>query len=494
MQHAQRQPLIVLGLLLCLAAFLRLYHIDSTTRFIWDEGRDMLAIRNIIVNQDLTFFGPFNEIDSRKDFFGVFHYYLMLPALWLADFNPVGPNVFTALLGVAAVALTYAWARNWLDNKSALAMTALMAVSPLVVHYSRWALNPNTIGFFGILYLLVLQTWQKKPTFWKSGIAGLLLGLLFQLHYFTVAMGVAAVFVIGWQSKLKLQQKLTHLLLLGAAFCLPNLTFVIFDLTHAGFYRNILLDSFVNSDSQQKLFSIDPVGMIVSPFSYIWEVVSGFVGNKWLGLGVGLGFVGWLWHTLKQGWQAKVASEAFQLAVAWLTFLAIVSIFPSLKDDYHSGALWLAIAASIVTLTARWWKTWPITWQGAALAVVTVFLMFQNQFWRAPSWQENIPRLSEVGTVIATDAHGKSAVNVASFVDPDTRGTRFRYFVVKEGAQLLGVTEYPLAETLYIVTPHSWEETKLNPAWELDAFREAQAERIWSDGEWNVYRLKKMVD
>lgn len=118
-----------------LAAFLRLYRIDELMRFLWDEGRDMLAIRNIIVNRDLTLFGPFNEIAGHKDFFGVFHYYLMLPSLWLANFNPVGPAVFTALLGSAAVLLNYYWLRGFTKEKTALTVSAVLALSPLSVHF-----------------------------------------------------------------------------------------------------------------------------------------------------------------------------------------------------------------------------------------------------------------------------------------------------------------------------------------------------------------------
>lgn len=73
-----QKPQTILVLVLVMAAFLRLYRIDVLMRFIWDEGRDMMAIRSIIVNHDLTLFGPFNEIGGKKDFFGVFHYYLML--------------------------------------------------------------------------------------------------------------------------------------------------------------------------------------------------------------------------------------------------------------------------------------------------------------------------------------------------------------------------------------------------------------------------------
>lgn len=62
----------LISVIFLLAVFLRSYHLELKMRFIWDEGRDMIAIHNMIVNRKLTLFGPYNEIDRKKDFFGFF--------------------------------------------------------------------------------------------------------------------------------------------------------------------------------------------------------------------------------------------------------------------------------------------------------------------------------------------------------------------------------------------------------------------------------------
>ncbi len=482
----------ILSFILLIAAFLRLYRIDVLMRFIWDEGRDMLAIRNIIVNHDLTLFGPFNEVAGHKDFFGVFHYYLMLPSLWLANFNPVGPAVFTALLGVVAIGLTYYWLENWLDKKTALTICALLAVSPLVVRFNQWGWNPNSVGFFAIIYLIALQQFQKQKNksqkyFW-IGVAGLFLGLLFQLHYFTIALIVPA-FLIFLQ---RYKKNWLEVFIFFSAFILPNLTFLIFDLTHAGFYRKIVLESFVGN-SNQKFFIFSLKNLIIGPLQYLFDVSSKFLSSKILGLGLTITWIFYSWKILNEekiNYQNdKKINEKSQLILAWLFFLLFTSFFPSLLNDYHSAVLWPSLAIALVfTLQKIFKKYWLIV-----ITFLLIWLIYSNHFWRQPDWQENMPQLRDVSLAIASDAKKQTTpnINIASLVDPETRGIRFRYFIIHAGQNLLGFDDYPKSEILYAITPHSWQETIKNPAWELDTFREASATAIWNNEEWTVFRVSK---
>lgn len=469
---------LILFLILATASFLRLYRIDVLMRFIWDEGRDMLAVRNIIVNHDLTLFGPFNEIAGHKDFFGVFQYYLILPSLWMANFDPTGPAIFTALLGVVGIFLAYYWLSQWQKIEIVLTTAALLAISPLVVRFNQWAWNPNTIGFFAMLYLIALQFYQKqKKNFWL-GIAGLFFGLLFQLHYFTVAL-VGAFLTIFFKDKKK---NYLGLILFTTGFLLPNLTFLLFDLTHEGFYRKIIFESFFGH-SNQKFFVFSVWNLIAGPIIYLSDLFNKFFASKVLAVFFLFAFVVFLWQAFKKN------NEEKQLAFSWILFLLLTAFFPSLLDDYHSGALWIGIALSSVLALQKVFKKKFIF----IFVLLSIWLIFANKFWRQPTWQENMPRLRNTSFAITEDIQKQNSdkINLASFVDPETRGIRFRYFIDIKNQKLLGFDDYPRSDILYVISPHSWEETQNNPAWELDTFREAAADAIWTDGEWNVYRVSK---
>ncbi|MBD3250365.1 MAG: hypothetical protein GF381_02245 [Candidatus Pacebacteria bacterium] len=495
----QHQSVLALTAILLIAAFLRLYRIQVLGRFIWDEGRDMLAIRQIIVERDLTLMGPYNEIDNQKDFFGVFHYYLMLPALWLANFNPVGPAIFTALLGTAAIALSWVWVKNWAGPKTALTVSALLATSPLVVRYNQWAWNPNTIGFFGVSLLLLLQFWQKKPQVWLSMLAGFVLGLLFQLHYFTIALGAAALTVFWLEKHLSNIQKILHTFVFSLSWLLPNLTFIIFDLTHQGFYRQILAESF--SSSSDSYLQLEPWLIPWHSVRYLWLISAQFWKSSWLGIIQFLTIIFWLIKELTHGIKSRQATATFQLAVSWLAFLLIAGIFPNLINNYHSAFLWLGLPLSLSVVGKDWWQNWSKQTQVVVLCFLIVYLSLQNRFWRQPRWSENMTLVRQAGQIIAQDyleLENKSAeklsFNVASLVDSDTRATRFRYFVIATGAKPLSFYHYPDSKILYVVSPHPWSEAKQNPAWELDKFRKGKEQLLWENRGWRVYRVRPSAD
>lgn len=481
--------LVALLVVLILAAFLRLYRIDLLMRFIWDEGRDMLAVHKIIVDKDVTLFGPFNEIGGSKDFFGVFHYYLMLPALWLFSFDPIGPAIWTALLGVMAVGLAYFWLSLWQKKSVALCVSLLMAVSPLVVRYNQWPWNPNTIGFFMMAYLIFIYFYQNRMRKWLWALlAGLMLGLLLQLHYFAVAGGV-----IGLAIFLKQKNKrwLDAILFISSAV-LPNLTFVIFDLTHEGFYSKILLESF-SGQSGQNLVDFSIAGIVLGPAWYLMDISVKLINLKVFGILLFFIFLWWMKDVIRQSIkkykESDYVSEDLQLVLSWLVFLVGTSIFPSLLDDYHSAALWVGVFVALVLfLQKRFQKIWlPF------LLVLAGWMFLANRFWREPSWMENMPILREVGFVIADDAKRleEKQANIASFVDSDTKGVRFRYFIKTKGVQLLSADQYPEAKVLYAITPHNWEETILNPAWELETFKKASVSGIWERDGWRIFRVEK---
>ena len=108
---------IAIIVILLTAAFLRLYKIEDYMTFLGDEGRDVTIVRGIL-HGDFTFLGP---RASAGDFFlGPIYYYFMAPFLFISNYNPVGPAVMVALLGVATVFLVYRVGREFFGNSAGL--------------------------------------------------------------------------------------------------------------------------------------------------------------------------------------------------------------------------------------------------------------------------------------------------------------------------------------------------------------------------------------
>lgn len=181
-------------LVLIIAAVLRLYKIADYLTFLGDEGRDALVVYNILHGK-LTLLGPTASVGGF--FLGPVYYYFMSPFLWLFNYNPVGPAVMVALLGVATVYLVYVVGKSFFDFKTGLVAAFLYAISPLVIIYSRSSWNPNVVPFFSILTIYVLYQAYARKSYKLFIVSGFLLGIMLQLHYLALFLGViVAIYIL----------------------------------------------------------------------------------------------------------------------------------------------------------------------------------------------------------------------------------------------------------------------------------------------------------
>ena len=162
-------------------------------------------------------------------------------------------------------------------------------------------------------------------------------------------------------------------------------------------------------------------------------------------------------------------------------------VFPSLVNDYHSAFIWFGVIFLIVELIPLNWLTWII------IALVSANMIFNNQLKRPPIWSENMPRVRALSLIITNDLNqnSESKFNVAAFTDADTRATRYRYFLVKNGFQPSGIDQYSNNQLIYVITPHNEETTKQNPAWEIQTIAHIPWQKLGSIENVNVFKARK---
>ena len=239
-------PLILLILILVLAAFLRLWTIGDYMEFLGDEGRDAIIARGIL-HGDLTLLGPRS---SAGDFFmGPFYYYLITPFLWIANYNPVGPAIMVALLGIATVFLIYIVGRKFFGEVAGLSAAALYAASPLVLAYSHSSWNPDVLPFFALLTMFIAYLTITNNKSWKYYLLiGILIGICLQLHYLSLFLAIIiAIYILLYSPKKIITILKKYLLLtIGAVISLSPL--ILFELRH-GFLNTKGIISFVFDDT-----------------------------------------------------------------------------------------------------------------------------------------------------------------------------------------------------------------------------------------------------
>jgi len=140
-------------LTLLIGIILRFWKIDTRSYLSYDQSRDFIIIKRIIVDHKLTLVGPTVSI-APGFYLPPFYYYSLAPFLYLFKFHIVGPDIYTAMFGVASIYLFYALVRKLFGVVPALISTFSFAVNPYLVQASRHAWNPNTIIFYILLFIL----------------------------------------------------------------------------------------------------------------------------------------------------------------------------------------------------------------------------------------------------------------------------------------------------------------------------------------------------
>lgn len=213
--------------ILLFSAYLRLWNIAGYMTFLGDEGRDVLVVKRMIVDHDITFLGPTASVGGF--FLGPIYYYFMAPFLWLWNLNPVGPAIMVALFGIATVYMVYVVGRDFYNKKVGIIAAALYTVSPLVIAHSRSSWNPNLVPFFSLLLIYSLWKYSQTKSIHWLYIVGLSLGVGIQLHYlFGFLIIITAVYLV----LIKAYKQIKNVLVVGGSFLALLVPFFGFELNN----------------------------------------------------------------------------------------------------------------------------------------------------------------------------------------------------------------------------------------------------------------------
>jgi len=242
----------ILIAILLVGAFLRLYKIDSYMTFLGDEGRDVIIVRNLLVNVDPILIGPGTSVGGM--YLGPLYYYFMAPFLLLANFSPVGPAIGVALLGVATIYLVYKAGRDWFSEKTGLFTAILYAISPTVITFSHSSWNPNIMPFFALLSVYsIWKVWKLKQFKWLL-ICSVSYAFVLQSHYLGLLLG--PILLIYWfLAKVPLKYNLIPLFV----FLFLMSPLVIFDFRH----------DFMNSKALYKFITVREETVSIKPWTVI---------------------------------------------------------------------------------------------------------------------------------------------------------------------------------------------------------------------------------
>ena len=172
----------------------RFYNFHDWLYFKMDQARDAQLVSHAINEgpEMLPLLGPragATEVDSGFLRLGPAYYYFQYLAG--AIFNSTNPEVFAypdLFFSILAIMLLYFFARIYFSKNISLLIMASYAFSFIIIEYSRFAWNPNSLQFFALLTFFGLLKFLseekiKKNILWLS-IWALGLSIGSQLHFF----------------------------------------------------------------------------------------------------------------------------------------------------------------------------------------------------------------------------------------------------------------------------------------------------------------------
>lgn len=245
---------IILILLFILLAYLSLILrgvevANKNPLFLFDQGRDYLAVKEIVINHKPTLIG--SEIGVgvagfRGIFHGPFYYYFLAIPFIIFNGDPYGGVVLMFLFGILAIILSFYLGKKLFGTFGGVIAALLVSVSPPLTSQSRfvWNSHPTSpfILFVFIFLYLFLKSKKNKYLFLASFFSGF-------IYNFELAIAIPMVITLIFYSLFILKLRVVKqylLIILGLLFSFSPMIF--FEVKHDFMAINGMLSYFLHNE------------------------------------------------------------------------------------------------------------------------------------------------------------------------------------------------------------------------------------------------------
>jgi len=215
-----------LGIVILTAGFLYFYKLGQWQYLNYDQARDYLIIKRLIINHKLTLIGPsLGILDGGYQ--PPLYYYLLAPSFLISGFHIWGPDALTAIISLTSLVVFYFVARDFFGKIPALAGSLIYALNPYMIQAARHARNPHWLPIFVLLFLFSFKKYllDKKRKFLL--IASLSLAAAISLHVTAIVFLPFWIYLIyrDWR-QFKISRRLIVSLACFSIFFAPLILFV----------------------------------------------------------------------------------------------------------------------------------------------------------------------------------------------------------------------------------------------------------------------------
>jgi hypothetical protein len=172
---------ILFFLVVLVAAYFRLASLNLA-EFKNDEAGTSIVVKALVEHGQVPLLGP--SMTTGGNAGPIYYYILAIP--FLISTNPIVASAFVAVLNIVGVVFTFKFAREFFNERVALIATALDAVSPFAILFSRKIWNPDLIFPFTVIlfYCLYAFVIKGRPRYLVPVFA--LYAIILQIHPITL--------------------------------------------------------------------------------------------------------------------------------------------------------------------------------------------------------------------------------------------------------------------------------------------------------------------
>ena len=466
--------IIILTVIIIIASWLRLSNIEAITTFGGDQGYDFTQIRQVVVDKNPTLLGPKigPYTNGKSLYLGPAYYYILLPSLVLANFDPIGPAILTSLVSIATIILIYLTCYKCLNPVIGLIAVAFYTFTPFLIYQSQAPSNPHLLPFFSILTIFAIldSKSHKRNTWLWPLIAGLSSGIAFQLHYLAVSLVIACI-VFLFKSRLVIFSVLGFLISLS-----PQ---VIFELKHDFFVTNLIFEQIFsghNTATLSKFFT----NLILGFQIFSKAMVPNTLSPLFLVMAICICLIVLI---------KKDKRRSFLISLSAFVSLAALVLASLYSGQVHVHYLAVAYPAFAILISSTIYQLFNLSKNVIVRSVVItiVGIMFaqnilaielkQSQGYTMPTgW--NLPGIREAAKIIAKDANGD--FNIANTLDGDTRAMPLRYLTDVYGKTPQPVENYSHdLSAVYVLSRDDNAKILQYTVWEVDNYKPFVISQDW---------------
>lgn len=190
----------VFGLVLLAATIIRIYNLPKLIVFAGDQGIDLINVWQMIEEKKVSLLGPKTSLGEVYN--GPLYYYLAAIALIAGKGEPLTVSYMMIGYWIMSFVVIYYLARRIGGYRGAgLVGVSLFAFWPRGIEYSRVAFSSFPTPLFASLYLTFIYEFTRRKKDFLMLLAGLMAGLMLQLHYANMVMALAVLVWVGIKKK-----------------------------------------------------------------------------------------------------------------------------------------------------------------------------------------------------------------------------------------------------------------------------------------------------